>query len=63
MMLIDMYSLITSTLLLIPAGEMDGRATYHIVLDNKVIEYSYKEEFRNLVITGKFEYDEKMGDV
>jgi hypothetical protein len=56
-----MYSLITSTLLLIPAGDVDGRETYHIVLDNKVIEYSYKEEFRNLVITGKFEYDE-MGD-
>jgi hypothetical protein len=62
MMLIDMYSLITSTLLLIPAGDVDGRATYHILVDDKVIEYSYKEEVKNFVITGKFEYDEEMGD-
>ncbi len=57
-----MYSLITSTLLLIPAGDVDGRPTYHVLVDDKVIEYSYKEEFKNLVITGKFEYDEEMGD-
>jgi hypothetical protein len=61
MILLDMYSLIASTLLLIPAGDVDGRTTYHVLVNDKVIEYSYKEEIKNFVITGKFEYDE-MGD-
>ena len=55
-----MYSLITSIVMLIPAGNVDGRPTYHILIDNKVIEYSYIEEFKNLIVTGEFKYDEAL---
>ena len=55
-----MYSLITSIVMLIPAGNVDGRPTYHIIINDKVIEYSYKEEFKNLIITGEFKYDEAL---
>lgn len=46
--------------MLIPADEYEGRPTYHILIDNRVIEYSYKEEFKNLIITGEFKYDEDL---
>lgn len=46
--------------MLIPADNVDGRPTYHIVINDKVIEYSYKEEFKNLIVTGEFKYDEAL---
>jgi hypothetical protein len=55
-----MYNLITSVILLIPAGNVDGRETYHLIINDKVIEYAYKEEIQNFYKTGVFQYDENL---
>jgi len=57
-----MYNLITSIILLIPTGDkVEGRETYHLIVDNKVYEYVYKEEVENFYKTGVFTYNEDLG--
>ena len=55
-----MNPLIFNLLLLIPAGEHEGRPTYHVVnpRTNKTIEYAYIEEVRAYVLSGEFKYNE-----
>lgn len=56
-----MYNLIASIILLIPTGEnVEGRKTYHLIIDDKVYESVYIEEVENFYKTGKFEYNETL---
>ena len=57
-----MYSLITSIIMLIPAGNNEGRPTYHLIVNDKAYEYVYIEEVKEFYKTGKFEYNEDLGD-
>jgi len=45
---------------IIPTGDVDGRATYSIPAAG--IEYAYKAEIIQYLETGKFDYDEDLND-
>jgi hypothetical protein len=56
-----MFELITSVILLIPTGDnVDGRETYHLIIDNKAYEHVYIEEVKNFYKTGIFVYNEDL---
>jgi hypothetical protein len=56
-----MFELITSVILLIPTGDnVDGRKTYHLIIDNKAYEHVYIEEVKNFYKTGIFVYNEDL---
>ena len=56
-----MFEIITSVILLIPTGDkVEGRETYHLIVNNKVFEYVYIEEVKNFYKTGTFVYNEDL---
>ena len=57
--MIFMFLLLNKTV--VPTHQLvDDKKTYHIKIDNEVIEYAYKEEVYNWIKTKKFEYDESI---
>lgn len=46
--------------IIVPQSENDGRQTYMLRIEDKVIEYVYKEEIINYIKTGKFSYNEDL---
>ena len=46
--------------IIIPQNENDGRQTYTLRTESKVIEHAYKEEIINYIKTGVFVYNEDL---
>ena len=46
--------------IIIPQSENDGRQTYTLRTEDKVIEHAYKEEIINYIKTGVFVYNEDL---
>ena len=57
-----MNQIFLQLMLLVPAGDVDGTPTYHLInpTTDKVVEYAYKEEVKQMFIDGTFQYNEDL---